>query len=96
MTDKKRMAGICDFLIQLPDKSIVLGDLKTVSSLKSLKTRKPATAQLGAVCTSGPAHHELDAIRPTDPAAVLETYAVHRQVFADNGLEAAFGEAKNG
>lgn len=48
MTDKKRMAGICDFLIQLPDKSIVLGDLKTVSSLKSLKTRKPATAQLGA------------------------------------------------
>ena len=28
MTDKKKMAGSCDFLIQMPDKSIVLGDLK--------------------------------------------------------------------
>ena len=48
MTDKKRMGGSCDFLIQIPDGSIVLGDLKTVSSEKALKSRKPATAQLGA------------------------------------------------
>ena len=32
MTDRKRMAGSCDFLIQMPDKSIVLGDLKTTSA----------------------------------------------------------------
>ena len=48
MTDKKRMGGSCDFLIQIPDGSIVLGDLKTVSSEKACKARKPATAQLGA------------------------------------------------
>ena len=48
MTDKKRMGGSCDFLVQMPDKSIVLGDLKTVSSEKACKARKPATAQLGA------------------------------------------------
>ena len=48
MTDRKRMAGSCDFLIQMPDKSIVLGDLKTTSSVKATKARKPATEQLGA------------------------------------------------
>ena len=48
MTDKKRMGGSCDFLVQMPDKSIVLGDLKTVSSVKACKARKPATEQLGA------------------------------------------------
>ena len=48
MTDKKRMGGSCDFLVQIPDGSIVLGDLKTVSSEKACKARKPATAQLGA------------------------------------------------
>ena len=48
MTDRKRMAGSCDFLIQMPDKSIVLGDLKTTSSAKATKARKPATEQLGA------------------------------------------------
>ena len=48
MTDKKKMGGSCDFLIQMPDKSIVLGDLKTTSSVKATKARKPATEQLGA------------------------------------------------
>ena len=48
MTDRKKMAGSCDFLIQMPDKSIVLGDLKTTSSVKATKARKPATEQLGA------------------------------------------------
>ena len=48
MTDKKRMGGSCDFLVQTPDGSIVLGDLKTVSSVKACKARKPATEQLGA------------------------------------------------
>ena len=32
----------------MPDKSIVLGDLKTTSSVKATKARKPATEQLGA------------------------------------------------
>ena len=48
MTDKKRIGGSCDFLIKQADGTIVLGDLKTVSSEKALKARKPATAQLGA------------------------------------------------
>ena len=48
MTDKKRMGGSCDFLIKMPTGEICLGDLKTVSSEKALKSRKPATAQLGA------------------------------------------------
>ena len=46
MTDKKRMGGSCDFLIK-KDGQIILGDLKSVSSEKALKSRKPATAQLG-------------------------------------------------
>ena len=46
MTDKKRMGGSCDFLIK-KDGQIILGDLKSVSSEKALKSRKPASAQMG-------------------------------------------------
>ena len=49
MSDKKRIGGSCDFLVKKPDGTVVLGDLKTVSSLKALKARKPATAQLGCI-----------------------------------------------
>ena len=48
MTDKKRIGGSCDFLIKLPSGEICLGDLKSVSSLKAVDRRKPATEQLGA------------------------------------------------
>jgi hypothetical protein len=48
LTDKKRMGGSCDFLIKMPTGEICLGDLKSVSSEKAVKARKPATAQLGA------------------------------------------------
>ena len=48
MTDKRRFGGSCDFLIQQSDGTVVLGDLKTVSSIKGVDRRKPATAQLGA------------------------------------------------
>jgi len=45
---KRRMAGSCDFLIKTARGTMVLGDLKTVSSIEALKRRKPAEAQLGA------------------------------------------------
>ena len=48
MSDKKRIGGSCDFLIKQKDGTVVLGDLKTVSSAKAVDRRKPATAQLGA------------------------------------------------
>ena len=48
LTDKKRMGGSCDFLIKLPTGELVLGDLKSVASVKACKARKPATEQLGA------------------------------------------------
>ena len=38
----------------------------------------------------GGAHEEIDALQPTSPEAVLETYEVHRRVFADAGLSDAF------
>ena len=46
MTDKKRMGGSCDFLIE-KDGQLILGDLKSVSSERALKSRKPASAQMG-------------------------------------------------
>lgn len=39
----------------------------------------------------GGAHQELTDLEPTSPAAVRETYAVHKRVFAEKGLAAAFG-----
>jgi D-tagatose-bisphosphate aldolase class II non-catalytic subunit len=38
----------------------------------------------------GGAHQELTDLEPTRPQAVRETYAVHKRVFADRGLAAAF------
>ncbi|MBX3567177.1 MAG: D-tagatose-bisphosphate aldolase, class II, non-catalytic subunit [Rhizobiaceae bacterium] len=38
----------------------------------------------------GGADHALSAIEPTAPAAALQTIAVHRRVFADQGLSGAF------
>ena len=45
---KKSLAGSTDFLIRTKKGATVLGDLKTVSSIKSMQRRKPANAQLGA------------------------------------------------
>ena len=47
MTDKVNMGGSCDFLIR-KDNQVILGDLKTVGSVKACDARKPADAQLGA------------------------------------------------
>ena len=47
LTDKVNMGGSCDFLIRKDDQ-VILGDLKTVSSVKACDVRKPADAQLGA------------------------------------------------
>ena len=48
LVDKRsRYAGSFDALIKTPKGSISLVDFKSVSSVKSMKTRKPATAQLG-------------------------------------------------
>ncbi|WP_068113916.1 class II D-tagatose-bisphosphate aldolase non-catalytic subunit [Tropicimonas marinistellae] len=38
----------------------------------------------------GGAHEEIDALKPTAPAAVLETYGIHARVFTDAGLAEAF------
>jgi hypothetical protein len=46
--EKKSLAGSTDFLIRTKKGSVVLGDLKTVSSVESMRRRKPADAQLGA------------------------------------------------
>ena len=43
----KRVGGTFDFLLRKGD-SVILGDLKTVSSKKGVSSRKPATAQLAA------------------------------------------------
>nr|BAR24760.1 DNA replication factor Dna2-like nuclease [uncultured Mediterranean phage uvMED]BAR24863.1 DNA replication factor Dna2-like nuclease [uncultured Mediterranean phage uvMED] len=43
----KRVGGSLDFLLRRGD-SVLLGDLKTVSSKKGVSSRKPATAQLAA------------------------------------------------
>ena len=43
----KRVGGSLDFLLRRGD-SVILGDLKTVSSKKVVSSRKPATAQLAA------------------------------------------------
>lgn len=43
----RRIGGMFDFLVRTRDGLTVLGDLKTVSSAAALKSRKPATAQLG-------------------------------------------------
>ena len=48
LVDKRgRYAGSFDALIKTPKGSVSLVDFKSVSSVKSMKTRKPALAQLG-------------------------------------------------
>jgi len=44
----KRVGGSFDFLVRTAEGQTVLGDLKTVTTAAALKSRKPATAQLGA------------------------------------------------
>lgn len=44
----KRVGGCVDFIVRTAQGQTILGDLKTVSSAAALKSRKPATAQLGA------------------------------------------------
>lgn len=48
VSPKWRVAGSFDGLIETSKGSLVLYDLKTVSSAKAAKTREPARAQLGA------------------------------------------------
>ena len=45
---RKSLAGSMDFVIRTERNTLVLGDLKTVSSAPAAKSRKPADAQLGA------------------------------------------------
>ena len=44
----KRVGGSFDFLVCTAEGQTILGDLKTVTTAAALKSRKPATAQLGA------------------------------------------------
>lgn len=44
----KRVGGSFDFLLRTGEGQTILGDLKTVRTAAALKSRKPATAQLGA------------------------------------------------
>jgi hypothetical protein len=44
----KRVGGSFDFLVRTAEGQTILGDLKTVTTAAALKSRKPATAQLGA------------------------------------------------
>jgi len=45
---RKRVGGSFDFLVRTDEGQTILGDLKTVTTAAALKSRKPATAQLGA------------------------------------------------
>jgi hypothetical protein len=44
----KRVGGSFDFLVRTAEGQTILGDLKTVTTAAALKSRKPATSQLGA------------------------------------------------
>jgi hypothetical protein len=44
----KRVGGSGDFLIRLASGLVIFGDLKSVGNAAALKSRKPATAQLGS------------------------------------------------
>lgn len=46
--EEKSIGGSFDFLLKKENGEIILGDLKTTSSEKAAKYRKPATEQLGA------------------------------------------------
>ena len=49
MTDKKRIGGSCDFLIKQKDGTVVLGDLKTVSSAKGSGQAQAGNRAAGCV-----------------------------------------------
>jgi len=51
------IGGSFDFLLRTHKGSVVLGDLKTVSSYNAADRRKPASAQLGAYTHFLAAHH---------------------------------------
>ena len=55
--EEKSIGGSFDFLIKTAKGETILGDLKTTSSLKAAKGRKPATEQLGAYATMLEHHH---------------------------------------
>ena len=48
---RKRVGGTWDFLVRTAQGQTILGDLKTVSSAAAMKSRKPASAQLGALAS---------------------------------------------
>lgn len=45
---RKRVGGSFDFLVRTSEGQTILGDLKTVTTAAALKSRKPATAQIGS------------------------------------------------
>ena len=49
MTDKKRIGGSCDFLIKQKDGTVVLGDLKTVSSAEGSGQAQAGNRAAGGV-----------------------------------------------
>ena len=53
----RSLGGSFDFLLQEQEGRTLLGDLKTCSSLKAAKSRKPATEQLGAYASMIKLHH---------------------------------------
>ena len=54
---RKSLGGSFDFLLRTAKGSVVLGDLKTVETPMAAKSRKPATAQLGAYAAMLIDHH---------------------------------------
>lgn len=54
---RKRVAGSCDFILRTAKGTIVLGDLKTVSSEPAAHSRKTADAQLGSYISMMALHH---------------------------------------
>ena len=54
---RKSIGGSFDFLLRTARGSVVLGDLKTVQTVPAVKSRKPATTQLGAYLAMAIDHH---------------------------------------
>jgi hypothetical protein len=54
---RKSLAGSMDFVLRTLKGTVVLGDLKTVSSAPAARSRKPAEAQLGAYAAMLIDHH---------------------------------------
>lgn len=75
---------------------VALDDATTAARAAELCAVAEAVSQDGIyiigteIPPPGGAHAEIDALKPTKPAAVLETYEVHKRTFAKAGLGAAF------